>query len=295
MNNILQQENIRIINSQSKEYPFLLKQIYNPPPLYIKGHFPDPQAHPYLAVIGARKYSIYGKQIVEQIVKELAARGITIVSGMALGIDALAHHAAIEAGGQTVAVLGTGIDDASIYPTSNRGLAQKIIRNGAIISEFPIGTPAFKGNFPQRNRLVSGLSLGTLVVEAGKKSGTLITAQHALEQNREVFAVPGNIFHYTSEGANELLKKGAIPVTSASDVLDNLGINTLNIPERPIELSANSEEEKIILQILSKNPVHINQVIQASQINASNINSVLLMMEMEGKIKNLGNMYYIRS
>lgn len=295
MNNILQKENIRIIQPQSKEYPFLLKQIFEPPPLYIKGEFPNPDIHPYLAVIGARKYSIYGKQIIENIVKELARKGLTIVSGMALGIDALAHHAALESGGQTVAVLGSGIDDASIYPTTNQGLAKKIIRSGAIVSEFRPGTPAMKHHFPQRNRIVSGLSLGTLVVEAGKNSGTLITARHALDQNREVFVVPGNIFHHTSEGANELLKKGAIPVTCAQDILDNFGINTLNILERPIELSANSPEEKILLQIIGKNPVHINQVIQKSQIDASSINSALIMMEMEGKIKNLGNMYYIRN
>ena len=203
----LNKENIKITTINNKSYPKLLKEIYNPPQLlYYKGRL-DLNNEFTLAVVGTRKYTGYGRQVTERIVKDLAQNKLTIVSGLALGIDTLAHLATLDMSGKTIAVLGSGLDKQSIYPSSNRYLADKIINcNGCVISEFPPGTQPLRHHFPQRNRVISGLSLGTLVIEAGEKSGALITAMHSLEQNREVFAVLGNIFLLTSVGTIKLIK-----------------------------------------------------------------------------------------
>jgi len=214
----LQKENIKTAVIDGELYPEPLKEIYGPPVLiYYRGQLPEREAF-NLAVVGSRNYSSYGRMAVERIVDDLAKNGLTIVSGLALGIDALAHNAALKAGGRTMAVLGSGLDKQSIYPSSNRYLADKIIGyGGAVISEFPVGSPPLKHHFPQRNRVISGLSLGTLIIEASEKSGSLITARFALEQNREVFAVPGSIYSPNSDGANGLIKQGARAVTGADD------------------------------------------------------------------------------
>ncbi|MDD5295073.1 MAG: DNA-processing protein DprA, partial [Patescibacteria group bacterium] len=203
-------EDIKIMAITDKSYPALLNEIYNPPPLiYYKGEL-DLKNDFTLAVVGTRKFTAYGEQITDYLVKDLAANGLTIASGLALGIDSLAHLATLATGGKTIAVLGSGLDRENIYPSQNRYLADKIIASGgAIMSELPLGTPPLRHNFPQRNRLISGLSLGTLVIEAGEKSGALITAAYALEQNREVFAVPGHIHSPVSAGPNKLIKEGA--------------------------------------------------------------------------------------
>lgn len=292
----LQKENIDIISFDDPEYPELLKEIYAPPIfLYIKGSLPSPKENPCLAVVGARKYSLYGKQVTNKLVKEIASLRITIISGLALGIDALAHRAALEAGGKTIAIIGSGIDKSTIYPSCNLSLAEKIIEeDGAVVSEYSCGDKAHPGYFPQRNRIISGLSLGTLVIEARKKSGTLITASFALEQNREVFAVPGSIFNTTSEGANELIKKGAHSATCAQDILDNLELNTLHITNTERKDIKLSPEESVIIRIAQDSPIHIDQIIAKSNLPASLVNTLLVTMEIEEKIKNLGNMYYMK-
>ena len=211
-------------------YPALLKQIHDPPhTLFVRGTLP--QSDFTLGVVGTRMATVYGRQIVEQIVAPLARSGMIVVSGLALGIDALAHDVTIREGGITVAVLGGGCDRASIYPTSNRALAERILEHGgALISEYPPGTLAMPFHFPNRNRIISGMSRGVFVIEAAEDSGSLITARAALDQNREVFTVPGDITRDTSKGPNNLLKMGAHPVLAHEDILDALKLQPLPLP-----------------------------------------------------------------
>ena len=290
----LEKENIKVITVKSEKYPKLLKETYTPPPLlYYKGNLSDNDEFP-IAVVGTRKFTPYGKQVTEQIVTHLAQNGIVIVSGLALGIDALAHQAALNANGRTIAILGSGIDNQSIYPAHNRFLAQKIIDSGGLIAtEYPIKTMPLKQNFPARNRIVSGLSLGTLVIEGPKESGALITARHALDQNREVFAVPGNITSKNSIGPNILIKMGAKTVTSASDILETLDLTQATDFIANQKIIPESKEEEIILQYLSQDPIHIDDIVRSSQLSITTITSTLTIMEMKGKVKNIGSMNYI--
>ncbi|MFQ5752996.1 MAG: DNA-processing protein DprA, partial [bacterium] len=211
---------VRFITFWDAEYPRLLKQIYDPPAfLFIKGTL-EPTDKDAIGIVGTRRPTAYGKIVTERLTSELAQKGLTIVSGLAYGIDTLAHKQALQSGSRTLAILGSGVD--VIYPYENKKLSEKIISNGAIISEFPMGTEPDRNNFPRRNRIICGLSLGVVVIEAGTKSGALITAALALDQNREVFAVPGNIDNPKSIGTNELIKQGAKVVTSAEDIFAEL-------------------------------------------------------------------------
>lgn len=290
----IQEENIKICKITDDDYPRLLKEIYDPPYFfYYKGSI-DNINNFSIGVVGARKYTNYGERAVEKIVYNLAKNNLNIISGLALGIDALAHNACLNARGKTIAVLGTGIDKQSFYPFANRYLAEKIISaGGAIISEFPLGTEPLRYNFPQRNRIISGLSFGTLVVEAAEKSGALITARCACEQNREVFAVPGSIFSGMSIGPNELIKQGAKPVTKAGDILETLDLKNINNYMENKKIIPESEEEKIILKHLSLEAIHIDELIRLTKLNTSIISSALIILEMKGAIKNLGNMQYV--
>lgn len=285
-------ENIELITIKDKKYPKLLKEIFNPPPaLYVRGNI---DINPSIGVVGTRKYSPYGKQAVEHIVRDLALSKITIISGLALGIDALAHNETIRNNGQTYAILGSGVNQNSIYPTNNRIIAERILENnGAIISEYPYGTPPLKQNFPARNRIISGLSIATLVIEAPKESGALITANFALEQNRDVFAVPGNIFSKNSEGTNNLIKNGASPVTSASDILEELNLNEIINKEINKKITPDNPEEEKIISSLSQDPVHIDKIAAITGFDIKKVSSTLTMMEIKGMVKNMGNMQYI--
>lgn len=292
----LEKEQVRIITILDEDYPKLLKEIYSPPPLlFYRGQLPADKEF-LLAVVGTRKPSTYGQHVTRTLSRDLAQSGLTIVSGLALGIDSLAHSAALESSGKTLAVLGCGIERANIYPASNRYLGEKIVAQGSgIISEHPLGTPPLKHHFPRRNRIISGISLGTLVVEAPFKSGALLTAQLALEQNREVFAVPGNITSAYSAGANNLIKMGARVVTSADDILE-----TLNLQKAAEYLAASAivpetEEEVKILEFLEREPVHVDELARSTGLPIQIINATLTLMEMKGKIKNLGNMNYVVS
>ncbi|MDD5341336.1 MAG: DNA-processing protein DprA [Patescibacteria group bacterium] len=291
----VERENIKVITIKDETYPKLLKEIYGPPALlYVKGELANLNNDYKLAAVGARKVSNYGRQITLEIVKPLAQNGFTIVSGLALGTDALAHQAALEARGKTIAVLGSGLDNQSIYPASNRYLAQNILDNsGTIISEFPIGTLPLKHNFPTRNRVIAGLSLGTLVIEAAESSGALITAYCSLEQNREVFAVPGSLFNPNSVGTHKLIQKGAKLVTSFQDILDELNLQEVKHFVSNKKVLPETLGEKVIIENLTKEPKHIDQLIKETNLSAATISGTLSLMEMKGMVKNLGGQNYI--
>lgn len=288
----LRKENIELITIKNKKYPKLLKEIFTPPPvLYIRGKI---DMNPCIGVVGTRKYSSYGRQAVENIVRDLTLSNITIISGLALGIDALAHMETIKNDGQTYAILGSGVNQNSIYPSCNRVIAEKILeKGGAIISEYPYGTPPLKQNFPARNRIISGLSLAILVVEAPKESGALITANFALEQNRDVFAVPGTIFSKNSEGTNNLIKKGAATVTTASDILEELNLKEIINKENKREILPDGPDEEKIISSLSQDPLHIDKIATITGFDIKKVSSTLTMMEIKGMVKNMGNMQYI--
>lgn len=268
---------------KAKEYPDLLRQIATPPKqLFALGEIPKELC---IAVVGTRRPTDYGKTTTHLLVTALAKASVTIVSGLALGIDALAHQAAIEAGGRTVAVQACGLNQ--IYPATNRGLGQKILATGgAIISEYPAGTPPLKHHFPARNRIISGLCQAVIVPEADASSGSLITANFALDQNRLVMAVPGNITSLRSAGPNNLLKSGAIPVTDATDVLAALNLESPQLMTTPVK--ADSKEEAMILELLSEGHTTTEALIETSGLPASQFANVITLMEISGKVRNLG-------
>lgn len=287
----LKKYGIDVLIFPDSKFPKLLKELPDPPGLlYIKGKI-LPQDEIALAVVGSRKYSSYGARAVEEIVYPLAKNKLAIVSGLALGIDAIAHRVALEAKGRTIGVLGCGLDQ--IYPSTNIHLADKILSSdGAIISEFPLGMPAMKYNFPIRNRIIAGMSLGTLIIEGAADSGSLITAQAAIEYNREIFAVPGPIFSETSAGPNHLIQMGAKLVTSANDILNELNIKTLADQVKAQIVIPDSKEEEILLNLLEK-PTMVDILIRESKMEPALVNSTLVMLEMKGKINNLGGTAYV--
>jgi len=286
---------INFITYKDPTYPENLKNIYDPPPfLFIRGELKkdDQKA---LAIVGTRRASSYGKGVAEKLASELARRGVTIVSGLARGIDSIGHLSALKEKGRTLAVLGSGAD--VIYPREHGPLAERIAENGAIISEFLLGTKPLAENFPKRNRLISGLSLGVIIIEAPKKSGALLTAVCALDQGREVFAVPGNIGSKRSEGANELIKKGASLVTSIDDILEELkGVLTLPSEKEIKKLQRNlSEEERKIFSLLSSEPNHIDRIAKQSDFKIPQVLSVLLSLELKGLAKQLSGKMFVRT
>src|SRR3989338_4426122 len=266
-------EKIKIIKKSSQEYPKILKESVNSPKqLYVRGELPKNHEMNF-AVVGTRAASEYGKTLAFKIAKELSELGFNIVSGLALGIDTQAHLGALAGGGhangragKTIAVLGSGIDDTSIFPKENLTLVKKIIDSGgAVISEYEPEAKSEIWYFPERNRIVSGLSRGALVVEAPEKSGALITARLALEQNREVFAIPGSVFSKNSVGANNLIKSGAKMVTSVDDILEELNLTGLKSKREENEKENMSPKEKIIFSIIEKEPVHIDKICEIAK------------------------------
>ena len=287
---------IKMVTQEEEEYPELLKELYSPPiALYVRGTLPN-QSFPKLAIVGSRKVSSYGKQTTPDIAGQLAQTGIVIVSGLALGIDALAHQAAVDNNAPTVAVLGCSIDDGSIYPRANYQLAHKIIETGgAIISEYPLGTSPLKQHFPARNRIISGMSLGVLVIEATQQSGSLLTSRHALDQNREVFAVPGSIYNESSSGTNNLIKMGAHLVNNAQDIIDVLDLKTSPLFKDDIPVTPDTYEESLLLPLLSKEPIHVDILVSSSTLDMAAVSATLILMEMKGKVRNLGGMMYVKT
>ncbi|MFA6551691.1 MAG: DNA-processing protein DprA [Patescibacteria group bacterium] len=290
----LETEKINVLTIADIRYPQLLKEIYDAPPLfYYRGELPD-NINFCLAVVGSRKYTAYGQQATQSLVGPLTQAGLVIVSGLALGIDALAHSACLQAGGKTIAVLGSGLDRRSIYPASNRNIAEKILaRGGALLSEYPPGTQPLEFHFPQRNRIIAGLSLGVLVIEAAASSGALITAQCALEQNREVFAVPGSIFNPNSAGTNNLIKTGAKLISGAADIIETLNLeNIASFVQNQKTIPATAQEQQLI-SLLSREPTHINSLVRAAKLDSGTINATLLTMELKGYVRNLGGGNYV--
>jgi len=283
---------IQTISIQEKGYPEILKKIKNPPSLlYFQGKILEKEK--CFAVVGSRKCSPYGKEATFRIVSELALAGLTIVSGLAPGIDTIAHKTALELKKRTIAVLGTGLEEKVIYPQENLTLARKIVNQGGLLlSEYPPFTHGSKFTFPARNRLISGISLGVVIVEADLKSGALITAQWAKQQKRKIFAVPGSIYSRLSQGPHFLIKQGAILVENGQDILKVLGLK-IKTKEKSKEKEAEDEESKLILKVLEKGAQNINQIIEATRLAPKKVISLLSLMEIEGKVKNLGNNTFI--
>lgn len=290
---ILEDLKIKVLYIEGEDYPEKLKTIYKPPIiLYQKGDFKFNHYSKFLAVVGTRNFTSYGKRVIESIVYELIDYGFVIVSGLALGIDSLAHLQSVKKQFPTIAVLGSSLE--RIYPTSNLNLANKILEiGGCLISEFPLGTPAFKQNFPFRNRVISGLSNSVLIVEAGEKSGALITAKFALDQGRDVFVVPGDIFREKSKGCNFLIKHGAKPITKIEDILEEFELKKEDKPKIS-EYKPNSIEEAKILELIKETPLHIDEISVYAKINPSNVLSILTKLELLGIVKNLGDDRFIR-
>jgi DNA processing protein len=287
-------EEIKQIRIEDENYPRLLKKISNPPRiLYYVGAFLDDEL-PF-GVVGTRRCSPYGKQVTSLIVSDLVDAGFTIVSGLAPGIDTIAHKIAVEKNKRTIAVLGTGLDQASFYPKENIGLARKIVElDGCLISEYPPGTKGTNFTFPQRNRLISGLSLAVLVTEAKEKSGALITANWAFSQRRKVFAVPGPVYSSTSAGPNNLIKNGAKLVASANDILKEFSLFNLKCKMKSPSLSATPQDKKeyLILNALNQEPLSIDNILEKTKLDASIVSSTLALMEISGKVRDLGGGIY---
>jgi len=289
----VEKRNLKILTWLDPDYPPLLKEIYAPPPLlYYQGQL-NLKNEFTLAVVGSRKVSWYGRRLTEELAAQLALAGLTIVSGLALGVDGIAHQAAVDAQAKTIAVLGCGLDQ--IYPRANQCLAENIIAsNGAVISEFPLGLPPLKPNFPQRNRIIAGLSLGVLVTEATLDSGALITARYALEQNREVFAVPGSIYQPQSQGTNNLIKLGAKLVADVNDIIETLHLQQVQTFKQVRRLEPETPTEKLLINLLANGPLAVDKLVQLARLDISTINAALTMMEMKGLIKNIGNQAYLK-
>jgi DNA processing protein len=244
-----------------------------------------------VGVVGTRHPSVYGRQAAEEITKELARNKVTIVSGLAAGIDAVAHRATLDAGGRTIAVCGCGLD--MVYPSNHATLARQIMERGALVSEFPLGTRPKAEHFPQRNRIISGMSLGVLVVEAGEESGALLTAHRALEQNRDVFAIPGSIFSPLSAGTNYLIQQGAKLIRNCEDILEELNLNMVPHQLEMRELVAPTDTEAQVLMHLTKEATHIDTLCRISGLPTPTVTSTLAMLELKGLARQVGGMNYI--
>jgi len=289
----LDRAGVHVLTWNSAEYPANLREIPAPPPvIYFKGDW-SPSDKWAVAVVGTRRLTAYGRQVAHELVTGLSRSGITVVSGLARGIDAVAHQTAIEHGGRTIGVMGSGLDH--VYPPEHRGLYHEIVSgHGAIVTEFALGTEPEAKNFPVRNRLISGLTLGVLVIEANERSGALITARFALEQDRDVFAVPGPIHSPVSKGTNRLIQQGAKLVMSVEDILEELNLQMVEehvavaaaVPETP--------EEAALLSRLSSQPVHVDELCRETGMPTAQVSSTLTLMELKGMVQQVGGMNYVR-
>ena len=284
-------QGIQIVTWQDERYPARLKEIEQPPPvLYVRGEL-LPEDDFAVAVVGTRKITPYGRQVTEELATFLASNGITIISGLARGVDALAHSSALRAGGRTLAVLGSGVD--RIYPTENRALAAQIIERGAIMSDYPVGTAPEATNFPPRNRIISGLSLAVVVIEAGDTSGALITAEFAAEQGREVFAVPGSVLAPQSKGTNKLIRDGAQPLLTPQDLLQALNLTRVSAQKSARRLLPADEVESQLLAALGSEPMHVDDLRNQTGLPVEKVSAALVMMELKGMVRQVGGMNYV--
>lgn len=274
-------------------YPRLLREIQNPPPvLYVKGRL-EPGDETAIGVVGTRRATRYGREMTDRLSTGLAVAGVTVISGLARGIDGIAHNAALENGGRTLAVLGSGVDQ--IYPPEHRKLSERIAEQGAVVSEFPLGTRPEARNFPIRNRLISGLSLGILVIEAPRRSGALITASFAADQGRTVFAVPGSALSSASEGCHELLRNGAALAAETEDILTELNLERRQaaLESRRMLPEASTDEQRI-LEMISREPRHIDEIAIDTGITISELSALLLQMQLKGLVRDAGGQHYAR-
>lgn len=288
---------IAVLTWDDPDYPALLGELraidHAPPVIYLRGSLTETDDWA-LAVVGRRSVSAYGRQVTHQLAADLAAAGLTIVSGLARGVDAGAHQAALEVGARTLAVLACGLD--IIYPPEHAGLAAEVMHNGAVMSPFPLGTKPLAGNFAARNQMLAGLARGALVCEAGEKSGALITAGYALEQGREVFAVPGNITARGSTGANRLIQDGAHPVMTARDVLEVLDLGNLpQFIEARQSLPAMTPTEQVIVDCLGAEAAHIDELTQRSGLPVAAVSSALVTLELKGVVRQVAPMTYVKA
>lgn len=294
----LREQEIALLPYGQEAFPALLKEIHDPPlALYVRGTLP-PDNRLTLAFVGSRKATPYGKTAVNMLVRPLAARGAAIISGLAYGIDAEAHRATLAVRGTAVAVLGGGVDDAALYPRAHRGLANDIIASGgAVISEFPPGTPPVAHHFPQRNRVIAGLSRGIVIVEAAERSGALITARLGLEQNRDVFVVPGPITSPASAGTNALLREGAAPVRSAEDIMESLELTDLlaqTTRERDEEVGDAADDRATLLRVITRDPQSLDEIVQRSTLAPNVVASLITVLELDGCVRDVGGRNYVR-
>lgn len=282
---------VEVLTWEDAGYPRHLKEIDQPPPvLYLRGNL-LPADDWAVAIVGTRRVTAYGRQVAEEVATALARNGVTIISGLARGVDSIAHQAAINAGGRTLAVLGNGVDQ--VYPPENRRLAAQIMEHGAMVSDYPLGTQPDGINFPPRNRIISGLAIAVIIVEAGLTSGALITATFAAEQGRDVFAVPGNINAPQSQGTNQLIRDGAQPLLSPQDVLDSLHLSMVaehqlvrvSLPEDPVEAR--------LFKLLTHEPMHVDEIRLQANMPIETVSATLAMMELKGMVRQVGGMNYV--
>ena len=287
----IEAQGIKILTWEDETYPQRLKEIDQPPPvLYFRGDYlPDDLFA--VAIVGTRRVTPYGRQITEELTGYLAANGITVVSGLARGVDAIAHQTALKAGGRTIGVLGSGVD--KIYPPEHRGLAEKMTAQGAIVSDYAPGTPPDAANFPPRNRIISGLSLAVVVVEAGETSGALITAEFAAEQGREIFAVPGSILAPQSKGTNKLIQNGALPLLSVNDLMQALDLTRMGEHKAARKVIPSDETEARLMNVLGEQPLHIDEIRNQSELPIEKVSATLALMELKGMVRQVGGMNYV--
>lgn len=283
--------NILVLTWEDDAYPRRLKEIDQPPPvLYVRGSLiPDDEWA--VAIVGTRRATPYGRQVTNDIASALARSGVTIVSGLARGVDAIAHKSALNAGGRTLAVLGCGVD--RIYPPEHRSLASELMDSGSLISDYAPGTPPEAINFPPRNRIISGLSMAVIVIEAGERSGALITAGFAADQGREVFAVPGSIVAPNSKGTNRLIQNGARPLLEARDVLEVLDLTLVTEKRDARSVLPKDKTEALLLSVLGYEPIHIDEIGSRTEMPIERVSATLALMELKGMVKQVGGMNYV--
>jgi len=285
-------QGVTVLTWLHQAYPSLLRSIAQPPPvLYVRGEITAADQFA-VAVVGTRHASVYGKEVARRMATGLAQNGVTVVSGLALGIDGIAHKAALDAGGRTLGVLGCGLD--IIYPAEHRELANRIAASGALISDYPLGTKPEALNFPPRNRIISGLSLGTLIIEASLQSGALITHRFSLEQGRETFAVPGNIYNQNSSGTNALLQRGEAKLVSCvEDILEELNLTMIAQQSEVAQAVPETPTEQNLLACVGHEPLHIDEIVRHSGLSTAVVSSTLCMMELKGLVRRVDNTSYI--
>ena len=284
---------VRPISLRQHEYPARLREIDDAPPvIYVRGELIADDEWG-VAIVGTRRATAYGRQAAGELARGLAANRVTVVSGLARGIDTVAHRAALEAGGRTIAVMASGLD--IVYPPENAKLAEEIAEHGALVTDYPLGTHPRAEYFPRRNRIMSGLALGVLIAEGDYKSGAMITARFAVEQNREVFAVPGSIFSPQSRGPLSLIKDGATPVSTADDVLEALNLTMIGTQmDFGRAAPAASAEEQALLAALSREPRHVDAIVRGSGLAAATVSGTLALLELKGQVREVGGMQYVR-